>query len=185
MADIKNALPILYKAEFSNPNNALEKNETEDGWTFMGIYQSAHPTWSGWEMVRQKLQQYNGDKKLVSSMLYDNERMREYVEYFYKRQFWDIGKLDNVWSQHTANEIFIFGVVANMPPSIKKAQELVGVTVDGVMGNQTLKAINAFDENVFDLKFDDKEIEYFKAIVACKPQKARFLDGWINRAHLV
>jgi len=185
MADISKVLPILYKAEFSNPDNALEWNKTESGWTFMGIYQSAHPTWTGWNIVNEKLRQYNGDRKKVSPLLYDNNRMREYVEWFYKREFWDVGKLDNVVSQHTASEIFIFGVVANMPPSIRKAQELVGVEVDGIMGAQTLKALNEFDEKVFDYEFDEEEIEYFKATVARNPQKARFLDGWINRAHLV
>lgn len=185
MADISKALPILYKAEFNNPSNALEWNETESGYTFMGIYQTAHPTWTGWNIVRQKLQQYNGDRKLVSSMLFDNELMREYVEYFYKRNFWDRAKLDSVNSQHISNEIFIFGVVADMPPSIRKAQEIVGVVVDGVVGSNTLKSINAFDEKVFDVKFDEKEIEYFRAIVKHNPQKARFLEGWINRANLV
>ena len=44
MAKINEALPILYKAEFSNPSNALEWNKTETGYTFMGIYQTANPT---------------------------------------------------------------------------------------------------------------------------------------------
>lgn len=185
MADIQKALPILYKAEFSNANDALEINPTENGWTFMGIYQGEHPTWSGWAMVRQKMQQYNNDRKLVSSMLYDNERMREYVEFFYKREFWDKAKLDKVTSQHTANEIFIFGVVSGMGVAIKAAQELLGVVSDGWVGEKTIKALNAYDENLFDIKFDEEEIEHFRAVVASKPQKARFLNGWINRAHLV
>lgn len=185
MADIKKALPILYKAEFSNPYDALEWNKTESGWTFMGIYQVAHPSWGGWSMILQKLEQYNGDHETVSAMMYNNERMREYVEEFYKKEFWDRAKLDFVNSQHIANEIFIFGVVAGMGVSIKKAQEVIGVEVDGQVGNQTLQSLNNFNPSVFDLDFDNEEIEYFKSIVASKPQKARFLNGWINRAHLV
>ncbi|NCD11056.1 MAG: peptidoglycan domain protein [Epsilonproteobacteria bacterium] len=185
MADIKNALPILYKAEFSRPENALHVNKTETGYTFMGIYQTAHPTWSGWGIVRDKLKQYGGDIKLASSMLYDNEKMRELVEFFYKRNFWDRAKLDRVNSQHIANEIFIFGVVADMPPAIKKAQQLVGVTADGNVGEKTLTALNSFDEKAFDLAFDEKEIEYFKTVISLKPEKEVFLKGWINRAHLV
>ena len=118
-------------------------------------------------------------------MLYDSDKMRELVEFFYKRNFWDRAKLDLVDSQHIANEIFIFGVVADMPPSIRKAQEIVGVKIDGSVGEQTLKALNSFDEKVFDFAFDEEEIEYFKSVVAQKPQKAQFLNGWINRAHLV
>ena len=38
----KRALEILYKLEFNNPQNALHKNPTESGYTFMGIYETAH-----------------------------------------------------------------------------------------------------------------------------------------------
>lgn len=185
MADISKVLPILYKAEFSNPDDALEWNKTESGWTFMGIYQGAHPTWTGWNIVNEKMRQYSNDRKKVSALLYDNEKMREYVEWFYKREFWDKAKLEQVNSQHTANEIFIFGVVSGMGVAVRKAQELVGVDVDGVVGRATIDALNSFDENVFDYKFDEEEIEHFREIVASNPQKSRFLDGWINRAHLV
>lgn len=185
MADITKALQILYKAEFSSPSNALEINKTENGYTFMGIYQGAHPTWSGWSIVRDKVKQYNNDMKLASKMLYDSEKMKELVGFFYKRNFWDVAKLDGVNSQHIANEIFIFGVVSGMVNAIKKAQQVVGVSDDGRVGEQTLKALNSFDEKVFDFSFDEKEIEHFKAIVASKPEKAIFLDGWINRAHIV
>ena len=185
MADIKEALEILYKAEFSSPSNALEINKTENGYTFMGIYQGEHPTWTGWTLVRDKMKQYNGNMKLVSEMLYDSDKMKELVSFFYKRNFWDRAKLDRVNSQHIANEIFIFGVVTGMGISIRKAQELVCVKVDGLVGEGTLKALNSFDEKVFDVQFDEEEIEYFQEVVKDKPQKARFLNGWINRAHLV
>lgn len=185
MADIKKAFNILYKAEFSSPLDALHVNETENGYTFMGIYQHAHPTWSGWSLVREKMKQYNNDMELASKMLYDNEKMREYVEHFYKRNFWDRAKLDRIDSQHIANEIFIFGVVAGMGVSIRKAQEIVCVKIDGLVGEGTLQALNSFDEKVFDVQFDEEEIEYFREVVKNNPQKSRFLKGWINRAYLV
>lgn len=184
MANIKQALPILYKAEFSNPKDALEWNETEDGYTFMGIYQIAHPDWSGWDIIISTLSRYN-DRKKVSEIMYYDEQVQRLVEDFYKTNFWDKAKLDYVDSQHTANEIFIFGVCAGMKVAIKKAQELCKIEADGIVGNQTIEALNNYDEKNFDYNFDEKEIDYFKEVVAYKPQKARFLNGWINRAHLV
>lgn len=186
MADIKKALPILWEREHNNdPKKVLHVNQGENGYTFMGIYQSAHPTLELWKIVHQKLQQYNGDKVLAGSILFDNPRVIELVENFYKRVFWDKAKLDLVNSQHIANEIFIFGVVADMPPAIKKAQELVGVTVDGVVGKQTIAALNAYDEKAFDFQYDEEEIEYFKEIAKNNPSKAWALNGWINRAKAV
>lgn len=184
MADIKKVINVLYKAEFSSPDDALEINETENGYTFMGIYQEENPDWAGWDIVNQMMKQY-GDIKTVSRLLYQNEEMQECVADYYKKEYWDRARLDEVNSQKIANEIFIFGVNAGMSVGVKKAQEVVGVDNDGVIGKMTLKALNEFDENVFDFAYDEEEIEYYKAIVANKPQKARFLNGWINRAHLV
>ena len=182
MANIKEALSILYKLEFSNSSNALEVNPTEEGYTFMGIYQKANPNWSGWQIVRQKMQQYNNDRKLVSSMLYDNEKMREHVEWFYKREFWDKAKLDKVDSQHTANEIFIFGVNAGMNKAIKEAQRVVGCLQDGIVGNNTLRALNSFDDTVFSQTYDIYEQEHYASIIEINPSKAIFANGWKNRA---
>ncbi|WP_303296956.1 hypothetical protein [Campylobacter fetus] len=39
MANFRKSMEILLKLEFNNPNDALHKNKTENGFTFMGIYQ--------------------------------------------------------------------------------------------------------------------------------------------------
>ena len=43
MAKIEEAFKKVLGLEFSTPANALEWNEGEKGWTFMGIYEFAHP----------------------------------------------------------------------------------------------------------------------------------------------
>jgi lysozyme family protein len=91
-------------------------------------------------------------------------------------------RLDEINSQHIANEIFIFGVNVNWKIAIKEAQKLIGVAADGIIGTQTLKALNNYDEHVFDKKFDDVEIAYYEQIVKNKPHLAHNLKGWINRA---
>lgn len=186
MADIKQALPILWGAEHNNdPKKVLHVNRGENGYTFMGIYQSAHPSLELWKIIRQKLQQYNGDTELAGSILYDNPRVIELVEHFYKREFWDKAKLDKVNSQHVANEIFIFGVVSDMPPAIRAAQRAVGVLQDGIVGEKTLRALNSFDENVFNEIYDVFEKEHFEKVAFNNPSKAWALKGWKNRAEIV
>lgn len=182
MAKIEEALNILYRLEFSSENDVLEKNATEDGWTFMGIYQGAHPQLDLWKVVRQKMQQYNGDMKLVGSMLYNNPQVREMVAAFYKKEFWDKAKLDSVNSQQVANEIFIAGVNMGMKKAVMLAQRLVGATQDGVVGPKTLAAINKFDDTVFDEMYDVLENEYYEEIIAANPSKRIFAKGWRNRA---
>lgn len=182
MAKIEEALDILYRLEFSNENDVLEKNATEDGWTFMGIYQGAHPNLDLWKVIRQKMQQYNGDMKLVGSMMYNNATVREMVEAFYKKEFWDKARLDDVNSQQMANEVFIAGVNMGMKKAVMLAQRLVGTTQDGIVGSKTIKAMNSFDDTVFDEMYDKLENEHYEAIITANPSKRIFAKGWRNRA---
>ena len=182
MAKIEEALDIMYRLEFSNENNVLEKNATEDGWTFMGVYQGAFPNLDLWKIIRQKMQQYNGDMKLVGSMLYNNATVREMIQAFYKKEFWDKARLDEVVSQQIANEIFVAGVNMGMKKAVMLAQKLVGVPADGVMGPKTLAAINKFDDVAFDEMYDVLETEHYERIIANNPSKRIYAKGWRNRA---
>lgn len=186
MAELKEALKILWKLEHDNkPENVLHVNKGENGYTFFGIYQSAHPTLELWNIVRQKLNQYNGDAKLAGSILFDNPRVNELVENFYRREFWNKMKLDDITSQHIANEMFIFGVNTHPITSSKVAQRIVGAKQDGVIGKITIGALNSFDEKVFSETFDILEKEHYEKIVIAKPEKEMYLKGWRNRAEHV
>ena len=182
MAKIEEALDIMYRLEFSNENDVLEKNDTEDGWTFMGIYQGAFPQLDLWKVIRQKLQQYNEDMRLVGAMMYNNPTVREMVEAFYKKEFWDKARLDEVVSQQVANEIFVAGVNMGMKKAVMLAQKLVGVPADGVMGPKTLAAINKYDDAAFDEMYDVLETDHYEMIIAANPSKRIFAKGWRNRA---
>lgn len=184
MAKFENSMKILLELEFNSPDNALEWNKTENGYTYMGIYEVAHPTWSGWDIIRQKREQYQNLKE-CSRRLYEIDTLTEKVYDFYYAEFWKPYRLNEIKEQHKSDEIFIFGVNTGMKKAIKIAQGVVGVEIDGIIGSQTIKAINDCDYSFFDTTFDDKEIEYYKAIVQSKPNKSIFLNGWINRAEEV
>lgn len=182
MAKLDEAMKILSWLEHNNDNTrVLHKNKGELGLTFFGIYQSAHPTLSIWNTINQVLKSESNTKKAGPILMKDSELLKQ-VNIFYKREFWDKMRLDEINSQHIANEIFIFGVNVNWKIAIKEAQKLIGVAADGIIGTQTLKALNNYDEKVFDKKFDDVEIAYYEQIVKNKPHLAHNLKGWINRA---
>ena len=56
------------------------------------------------------------------------------------------------------------------------------ISSDGLVGNMTLKALNNFDVNVFDIEFDKEEIKYYDAIIKAKPYLAPNETGWYARA---
>lgn len=184
MADIKKSMELLKFVEHSNRNDKLlHYNEGEDGYTYFGIYEAAHPNWKGWRIVKSYLIN-TPDIKQCSKILANVSDLNALVYGFYKKNFWDIAKLDEVDNQKIADEIFIFGVNVGMEVAIKKAQELVGVVADGDVGPKTLKALNEFDVNSFDIQFDEKEKEYYD-ILARKPHLKQYKDGWYNRAQFV
>ena len=178
------AFNLLMSLEFSRPEKALHKNPTENGLTFMGIYESAHPNWQGWEQVRAAINAY-GDLKKASIALYNDDALIEKVKIFYKKEFWDKMRLDEVDSELKACELFVFGVNVDTVPAVRVLQRLLGVVVDGIMGAQTLKALNNYDERAFDVDFDRAEITYYRNLVKAKPEYHIYKSGWENRARSV
>lgn len=181
MANFNEAFQILMRLEFSKPEDALDKNPTEKGWTFMGIYQDAHPHWAGWDEILGALA-YGGDIEKISRALYSSEKLRAQVRAFYKEAYWDRMRLDEVESQVKANEMFIFAVNVGIKPAVRVAQQLVGVVNDGIVGDQTLAAINRFDEARFDKQFDRAELEYYNKLIEKNPKFRIYANGWRNRA---
>lgn len=184
MANFKSSFELMSKMEFNNPNNCLHRNKGENGLTFWGIYESANPSWSGWNMVRNTLSSF-GDIKAASSRLYNDEWLKGKVMQFYKTNYWDKLKLDRVDSQKIADEMFCFGVNAGVGTSARIAQRVVGVDADGIIGDGSLEAINSFDESEFDTRFDELEIEYYNKIIKNKPSLNVFRKGWTTRAYQV
>lgn len=181
MADIEKAMKILMGLEFSNPENALHKNPTESGYTYMGIYQKAHPKWIGWSIINEYLGIYK-NIKIASKNLYENEALTRLVNLFYKKMFWDKANLDSITSQKIADEIFIFGVNAGMPIAIKTAQRLVKINPDGDVGEKTINILNNFDENVFDSGYDLLEQKHYDMLIERNPKLKIYANGWRNRS---
>lgn len=181
MADIEKAMKILMALEFNNPENALHRNKTESGYTYMGIYQKAHPKWVGWRIVLEYLEKYK-NIKIASKNLYINDSLTDLVNLFYKKVFWDKANLDAITSQKIANEIFIFGVNAGMPVAIKTAQKLVKINPDGDVGEKTMDVLNNFDENVFDLEYDLLEQKHYAMLTERNPKLKIYANGWRNRS---
>lgn len=64
--------------------------------------------------------------------------------------------------------------------AIKILQRMVGVKADGVLGEETIKAVK--DAGITRNDYTDERIKYYKSVAANNPDKREFLDGWLNRA---
>lgn len=175
-----NVLKMIREVEFSNDvTKLLHKNPTENGLTYYGIYQSAHPNLKLWRIIQGYLE-LESDLKQCSKILSNVSDLNTMVEEFYQKEFWDKLKLDLVKSEHNQLELLCFAIVAGVPTCVKKLQELLNCKVDGIIGQQTINALNAFNEDLFDKLFDLKEIEYTDSLNEVK--YGIYKKGWRNRA---
>ena len=122
------------------------------------------------------------DIKVASKVLFQTGWLYALVIDFYKREFWDKMKLDQVNSQEISDELFIFGTNVNWNIAAMKAQKFIGIEADGFIGNETLKALNSIDEQKFDIGFDEIEKKYYDAIIKVKPYLEINRVGWYKRA---
>ena len=176
---MKKILAMIKDVEFSNDNSLLlHHNEGESGLTYFGIYESAHPNWYGWNVIKRYLVN-TPDLKECSKILANVSDLNQKVEEFYKKEFFDKLKLDLVKSVDKQEEIMCFAINVGLKPCIKKLQECLGVKVDGIIGQQTINALNAFDESLFDKLFDIEEKEYYDSLPS---RLDRYKKGLKNRA---
>ena len=175
------AFNLLMSLEFSRPENALHKNPTENGLTFMGVYETANPNWQGWGQVRAAINAY-GDLKKASIALYNDDALVNLVASFYKTNYWDALSLDDVNSQLKANELFCFAVNVGTKSAVRVLQDMLGIQCDGIMGQETLRALNNYNERAFDVDFDRAEIAYYRNLIRKNPRLCIYERGWENRA---
>lgn len=173
----------LLKLEFSSPKNALHWNKGETGFTFMGIYETAHPDWDGWKKIKSVVQVLSLDNlQYYSEFLYKDDDLKESVKSFYKTNFWDTANLDNILVYDISKLIFCFGVNVGVKKAIKYAQQIVGVENDGIIGKNTINALNGFNPLKFEVEYKQLFIKYYTQLVKANPAKyERFLQGWLNR----
>nr|DAT47773.1 MAG TPA: Lysozyme [Caudoviricetes sp.] len=116
-----------------------------------------------------------------------------------KTMFWDKWKADAIKSQKVAN-ILVDWVWGSGSHGILIPQKLLGVKVDGIVGEKTLEALNAQEpDKFFQVVFDARKkflqditagsIRRYEARIGRKATEAellkhtnkRFLKGWLNR----
>ena len=183
MAEFNRAFKKFNHIEYDNPGNLLHQNRKENGLTFYGIYESAHPLWSGWENVYMSLKKTENSISLASKLLIEDKELIVKVQEFYLKNFWKPLRLDFINSQKIAEEMFFFFINSgNKKRTIKMAQLIVGAVPDGFIGIETITKLNEIDENIFDRAYDLKEMEYHARLIQANPKRYLLnLVGWIRR----
>ncbi len=180
----KKSFDEMLGLELSSPYNALHFNKGENGYTFMGIYEGAHPNWSGWEIVYRTLDLYK-DLEKTSYECYQNVFLTDLVKEFYKVNFWDKLRLDEIKSDRIADLIFKFAVNVGIKRAVRYAQMVANVRIDCIIGANTINALNSLDSGYFEERYKAEFMKFYDELVKRNPDKnGRFLNGWLNRVTL-
>jgi lysozyme family protein len=107
----------------------------------------------------------------------------EDVAPIYKKNYWDRVKGDNL-SSGLDLCIFDFGVNAGTGRAAKFIQKMIGVTADGGIGPQTLRALGIYEEEVGGVaevikEYQIKRQEYYESLSTFKT----FGRGWTRRVN--
>lgn len=97
----------------------------------------------------------------------------------YRNKFWNRIKGDQINSQPIAN-IFFDGHVNHGNTGIRMMQDVLGVPRDGVVGPQTLQAINTGNERAIYLNYKATRRQFYQKI-SQRPGQSVFLTGWLRR----
>jgi lysozyme family protein len=137
------------------------------GMTYAGIARNKNPNWPGWNLI---------DHDATSNPL-----LTGMVRNFYKVEFWDHIRGDEIANQVVAESVFNFGVNTGMGVAVKLAQLIVGATPDGAVGPATLQKFNAIDGEAFRKSYALAKITRYADICNKNRTQSKFLLGWINR----
>lgn len=99
---------------------------------------------------------------------------------FVLKKYWDSWKADQIVNQSIAN-LLVDWVWGSGKWGIIQPQRLLGVTPDGIVGDQTIAALNKMDQaNIFTQIFNAR-VKFLQQIVINDPSQNKFLRGWMSR----
>lgn len=97
-----------------------------------------------------------------------------------KTMYWDRWEADFINNQSIAN-ILVDWFWCSGIHGIKRPQKLLNVTVDGIVGEKTIAAVNAADPKDLFEKIKQERFSFIDEICKARPANEKFSKGWLNR----
>lgn len=168
-------------------------NDPDDagGETYKGISRKYNPQWKGWSII-------DSYKKIIEypKMLDKSSELQNEVKNFYKENYWDVNRLDEIKNQNVANEIFDTGVNMGGKRAAKFLQEALNylnrnqllyddLIVDGSVGSKTFNALNILlknnEENIILKIMNVLQGMHYLNYMKENLTQEKYARGWFNR----
>jgi lysozyme family protein len=164
------------------------------GETYKGIARNFHPDWEGWPTIDSYKDSPQFPHILDSIIMLDTQ-----VQNFYKAEYWDKMRLDDIDSQVVTCEMFDIGVNMGIKRASRFLQQALNllnrneknylnIAEDGVIGSGTIGTVNklmSIDNdrllyNVLNLL----QGEFYLKIMRKKESQEVFARGWLARVDI-
>jgi lysozyme family protein len=97
-----------------------------------------------------------------------------------KSLFWNRWRADCIRSQSLAN-MLVDWVWGSGIYGIKIPQRILNISMDGIVGTQTIAAVNAQVPLTFFKQLEQEREAFYRRIVVTRPIQQMYLNGWLNR----
>lgn len=179
MADFTKAFNLT----LANEGGYVNDPDDPGGETYKGVARKTWPKSLIWVIIDELKQKSALNRAPITSAEIEIDNQLQYeVKQFYYINFWQKIKGDAITDQEVANSIFDFAVNAGVNTSSSLAQMVAGADVDGVIGKDSILAINDFEPDHFLAAFTVAKIARYVNIVKKRPASRKYFYGWVLRA---
>lgn len=180
MGNFKISFDITNKTEGGYADNP----DDSGGETYAGISRNNWPNWGGWKYV-DLAKEGQTAPGLISRILNNNTTVQQSVQFFYKQNFWEVLKLDQINDQQICNTVYDFGVNSGTGKSAKYLQVSLNqsgsdLDIDGKIGQRTIDAINSAHFKTVYNDFNSLRKSFYTSL-ADNPSQVQFLHSWLSR----
>jgi len=99
----------------------------------------------------------------------------------YQRDFWTPLLCDQIADKRVAWKLFDIAVNHGTIDAVRMVQFIVGASIDGIMGPDTLHKINCYNPQDLLFELSEESIKQHIGLVEKNPHLSEFIVGWITR----
>ncbi len=101
-----------------------------------------------------------------------------------RKNYWNRWRADDIQDQSIANAL-VDWVWSSGRNGIIIPQQLLGVKADGIVGSQTIKALNQQNAQAFFARLQKRRLQYIDNIIKADPVQREHKNGWCRRINSI
>ncbi len=191
MADFNTAINPVLQSEGGYVNDPDDKG----GETICGISRVHHPDWQGWEKVDGMKEARNININEMINIFFQNGEGSALIRDFYITNYWSKIRGNDIEDQNLADKLLDVAINLGYKRAAKFLQRAlnavnykqVEISVDGIIGNQSLSSLKSVVANRVALLpkiINIMQGNHYINIIRKDRGQGKFLRGWLSRVKL-